>query len=153
MPNNYTVIIRPIDGTKGVIPEKRNYKIVFRNTKKSDNVITYLNNTKIENNTYVDKNDFIVEVKDVQTLEQLTVNCKGKDIEIDALRIINEDIEEILSYLPIDTEVKEIIDNILFNPNTSIKQKRLQIRKISNKKLERKYVELFLKLLEYISQV
>ena len=153
MPNNYTVIIRPVDGTKGVIPERRNYKINFRNTKKSDNVITYLNNTKVENNTYVDKNDFIVEIKDVSTLEQLTINCKGKDIEIDALRIINEDIEEILSYLPIHTEVKEVIDRIIFNPSTSIKQKRIQIRRISNKKLDRKYVELFLKLLEYISQV
>ena len=153
MPNNYTVIIRPVAGTKGVIPEKRNYKIKFRNTKKSENVITYVNNTKVDNNTYLEKNDFIVEIKDVPTLEQLTINCKGKDIEIDALRIINEDIEGILSYLPIDTEMKEVIDNILFNPETTIKQKRLQIRRISSKNLEKKYVELFLKLLEYISQV
>lgn len=153
LPNNYTVIIRPVAGTKGVIPEKRNYKIKFRNTKKSENVITYVNNTKVDNNTYLEKNDFIVEIKDVPTLEQLTINCKGKDIEIDALRIINEDIEGILSYLPIDTEMKEVIDNILFNPETTIKQKRLQIRRISSKNLEKKYVELFLKLLEYISQV
>ena len=153
LPNNYTVIIRPIEGIKGIIPEKRNYKIRFRNTKKSENVITYVNNTKLENNTYIDNNDFIVEVKDVNTLDQLTINCKGKDIEIDAIRIINEDIEGILSYLPIETEVKDIIDRILFNDTTTIKQKRLQIRRISNKKLERKYVELFIKLLDYISQV
>lgn len=153
LPNNYTVIIRPVDGNSGIVPDKRNYKIVFRNTKKSDSVITYVNNTKIENDTYVSKNDFVVEIKDVPTLEQLTINCKGKDIEIDALRIINEDIEGILSYLPIQTEVKDLLDEILFNPDTTIKQKRLQIRKINNKKLERKYVELFLKLLDYISQV
>ena len=153
LPNNYTVIIRPIDGVEGIVPEKRNYKIVFRNTKESDSVITYVNNTKIENNTYVCKNDFVVEVNDVPTLEQLTINCKGRDIEIDALRIINEDIKGILSYLPIQTEVKEIIDGILFDSTTTIKQKRLQIRRISSKKLERKYVELFLKLLDYISQV
>ena len=153
LPNNYTVIIRPVDGKKGIIPERRNYKIVFRNTKKSECVITYVNNSKIENNCYVDKNDFIVEIKDVPTLEQLTINCKGNDIEIDALRIINEDIGEILNYLPIETESKELLDKILFNEETSIKQKRIQLRKINNKKLERKYVELFLKLLEYISQV
>ena len=153
LPNNYTVIIRPVEGKPGIIPNKRNYKIVFRNTKESENVISYLNNTKIENTTYVSKNDFIVEVKGVNTLEQLTINCKGKDIEIDALRIINEDIEGILSYLPIETEIKELLDSILFNDSTTIKQKRLQIRRISSKKLERKYIELFLKLLDYISQV
>lgn len=153
MPNNYTVIIRPIEGNKGVIPEKRNYKINFRNTKKSENVISYVNNTKIENHTYVDNNDFIVEIKDVPTLEQLTLNCKGKDIEIDALRIINDDVEGILNDLPIQTEVKEIIDNIIFDKTTTIKQKRIQIRKINSKMLERKYVELFLKLLDYIDQV
>lgn len=153
LPNNYTVIIRPVEGKPNIIPKFRNYKIVFRNTKKSDNVISYLNNTKIENNSYIDKNDFIVEVNNVNTLEQLTINCKGKDIEIDAIRIINEDIEGILSYLPIETEVKELIDSIIFNKDTTIKQKRLQIRRISSKKLEKKYVELFLKLLDYISQV
>ena len=153
LPNNYTVIIRPVAGKPNVVPQMRNYKIVFRNTKKSESVITYLNNKKIENNSYVNKNDFIVEVKNINTLEQLTINCKGKDIEIDALRIINEDIEGILSYLPIETEVKELVDSILFNTDTTIKQKRLQIRRISSKKLEKKYVELFLKLLDYIQEV
>ena len=153
LPNNYTVIIRPVEGKPDIVPKFRNYKIVFRNTKKSESVITYLNNVKIENTNYVSKNDFIVELKNINTLEQLTINCKGKDIEIDAIRIINEDIEGILSYLPIETEVKELIDSILFNDSTTIKQKRLQIRRISSKKLERKYVELFLKLLDYISQV
>ena len=153
LPNNYTVIIRPIAGVKGIVHEKRNYKINFRNTKKSDNVITYVNNNKIENNCYIDGNDFIVEVKDIPTLEQLTINCRGKDIEIDALRIINDDIKGILNDLPISTEIKEVIDDIIFSKNTTIKQKRLQIRRIDSKKLEKKYVELFLKLLDYISQV
>ena len=101
LPNNYTVIIRPVEGKPDIVPKFRNYKIVFRNTKKSESVITYLNNVKIENTNYVSKNDFIVELKNINTLEQLTINCKGKDIEIDAIRIINEDIEGILSYLPI----------------------------------------------------
>jgi len=124
-----------------------------RNTKKSDNVVTYINNNKIENNCYISGNDFIVEIKDVSTLEQLTINCRGKDIEIDALRIINDDIKGILNDLPINTEIKEKIDSIFFNKNTTIKQKRLQIRRIKSKDLEKKYVELFLKLLDYISQV
>lgn len=153
MPNNYTVIIRPIKGVKGVIPDKRNYKINFRNTKKSDSVVTYVNSMKVDNNSYVSGTDFIVELKDIPTLEQLTINCKGKDIEIDALRIINDDIAGILNYLPIETEIKEVIDDIIFNPDLTIKQKRIRIRKINSKHLEHKYVELFLKLLDYISQV
>ena len=42
MPNNYTVIIRAIEGKSGIVPEKRNYRITFRNTKKANDVIVYL---------------------------------------------------------------------------------------------------------------
>ena len=51
MENNYTVIIRSIDGKSGIVPDKRNYKMVFRNTKKADEVTAYFNNEKIE--TYI----------------------------------------------------------------------------------------------------
>jgi hypothetical protein len=82
----------------------------------------------------------------------LTLNCKGKDIEISADRIINEDIESIISDLQIETSMKEKIDAILFS-NLSIKKKRIEIRKLSKNGLERKFVKLFLKLLEYIEIV
>ena len=152
MPNNYTVIMRAVEGKSGIVPEKRNYKFVFRNTKKANDVIVYFNDTQIESKSYVKENDFIVEVKDVSTIGQLTLNCKGKDIEISADRIINEDIESIISDLQIETRLKELIDDILFG-DLPIKKKRIEIRKLANKGLERKFIKLFLKLLEYIEIV
>lgn len=152
MPNNYTVIVRAMEGKSGIVPEKRNYKFVFRNTKEADDVIVYFNDTKIESKNYVQGTNFIVEVNDVSTIGQLTLNCKGKDIEIDAVRIIGEDIESIISDLQIETSMKEMIDKVLFS-DLSIKKKRIEIRKLKNKGLERKFVKLFLKLLEYIEIV
>ena len=152
MPNNYTVIMRAVEGKSGIVPEKRNYKFVFRNTKKANDVIVYFNDTQIESRSYVKDNDFIVEVKDVSTIGQLTLNCKGKNIEISADRIINEDIQSIIADLQIETRLKELIDDILFG-DLPIKKKRIEIRKLANKGLEKKFIKLFLKLLEYIEIV
>ncbi len=152
LPNNYTVIIRAMEGKSDIIPRFRNYKIRFRNTKQAKEVITYINEEKIPNNSYGDGLDFIVEVNDVTTIGQLTINCKGKDIEIDAIRLINEDIESIISDLTIETEMKEQIDEVIFS-DLPMKKKRIEVRKLRRKGLERKFVRLFLKLLEYIEQV
>jgi len=156
LPNNYTVIIRPIEGKSGIVPDTRNYKIRFRNTKKSNDVQCYVKDKKIECETYVDGPDFMVCCKDVPTTQQLTINCKGKDIEIDAIRVIMDDVESIISDLPILTELKEKIYDIFVNEKLSIRKKRIEIRKLSKSKvgkLEKKYIQLFINLLEYISQV
>lgn len=156
LPNNYTVIIRPIEGKSGIVPDKRNYKIRFRNTKKSNDVQAYVKDQKITCNTYVDGQDFIVDLKDIPTTQQLTVNCKGKDIEIDAVRVIMDDVESIISDLPILTELKEKIYQIFVDEKLSIRKKRIEIRKLTkgkNGSLEKKYVQLFINLLEYIGQV
>ena len=152
MPNNYTVIVRPLTGKSGIVPETRNYKFVFRNTKKANDVIVYFNDTPIDAKGYVEKNNFVVEVNDVSTIGQLTINCKGNDIEIDALRLINDDIESIISDLQIETRMKVLIDEVLFS-DLPIKKKRIAIRKLSRQGLEHKFVKLFLKLLEYVDQV
>ena len=153
MPNNFTVIIRAVEGKSGIVPDKRNYKIRFRNTKKAEAVVARLKSDPIEATSYTDGADFIVEVKDVPTISQLTINCKGKDIEFDAVRVINDDIETIISDLQIETLMKEQIDEILFSEELTIKQKRIAIRKLSKRGLEQKYITIFLKLLEYIGQV
>ncbi len=150
--NNYTLIIRSIDGKSGIVPDKRNYKIVFRNTKEADNVTIYFNSDILNSENYVDGNDFVVEVKDVPTIGQLTISCKGKDIEIDAVRLINDDFKGILMDLKINTYLKEEIAEIMFG-DSPISQKRIAIRKLRKKKLSKEYVDLFLKLLEYISEV
>ena len=152
MPNNYSVVIRAIEGKSGIIPEKRNYKIIFRNTKRTKDVTAYSNNEPLTFKTYVDNSNFVVEIKDVPTVGQLSLSCKGKDIEIDAVRLINEDIERIISDLQISTEMKEKIDNILFS-SEDIKKKRIAIRKLSRVGLDKKFVRMFLKLLEYIGEI
>lgn len=152
LPSNYSVVIRSVEGKSGIVPEKRNYKIVFRNTKRTEDVSVYMNRNSLSFKTYVDGPNFVVEVKDVDTIGQLTINCKGKDIEIDAVRLINEDIERIISDLQIPTELKTKIDNILFS-ELPINKKRIAIRKLSKVGLEKKNIRMFLKLLEYIGQI
>ena len=152
LPNNYSVIIRAKEGKSGIIPDKRNYKIVFRNTKRTDDVKVYSNRDEVSFKTYVDGPDFIVEVPDVSTIGQFTVSCKGKDIEIDAVHLINKEIEEIISDLQISTEMKEKIDSILFG-SLEIKKKRIEIRKLAKLGLDKKFIKMFLKLLEYIDQI
>jgi hypothetical protein len=99
-----------------------------------------------------DDTDFIVEVPDVPTTKQLTINCKGKDIEIDAVRLINEDIDSIISDLQIKTLLKEQIGRIMFS-NLSIERKRLEIRKMQKRGLDKVFVNMFMKLLEYVAQI
>lgn len=152
LPNNYTMIIRAIEGKSGIIPATRNYKIRFRNTKKANDVVVYFNSQLLSYKAYIDGPDFVVEVRDVPTIGQLTVNCKGKDIEIDAVRLIGDDIESIISDLELETTMKEKIDHILFS-ELSIKKKRIEIRKLGRHGLEKRYIKLFLNLLEYIGQV
>ena len=129
LPNNYTVIIRAVEGKSGIVPEYRNYKIRFRNTKPTNQVEVYFKDQKVVHKKY-----------------------QGSYIEIEAVHVINEDIESIISDLPIATEMKEKIDSIVFG-NDTIKKKRIAIRKLNKKGLEQKFIKLFLKLLEYIEQV
>ena len=129
--------------------------VVFKNTNIPSNVSSYIANTQVINKCYKDEDDFVVEVENVPTNTQFTLICSGKDIEKDAMHIINEDIVSIISDLPIKTIVKEKIDSIMFSKKYSIKKKRIEIRKLANGKnwIERKYIQLFLKLLEYIEEV
>ena len=150
--NNYTVIIRSIEGKSGIVPDKRNYKMVFRNTKRANDVTAYFNNEKILATTSVDGNDFVVEIKDCPTIGQLTINCKGRDIEIDAIRLINDDVNSILMDLKIGTYMKETIAGIMFG-DLPLKKKRIEIRKLKKSGLSKEYIELFLRLLDYISEV
>lgn len=150
--NNYTLIIRPLEGKVGIIPETRNYRIRFRNTREAEDVLCYIENDKIECTCEVDDTDFVVTVNDVPTNKQLTINCKGKDIEIDATRLVNEDIEAIISDLQIKTALKEQIGNIIFS-NMTIDKKRIEIRKLSRKGLDRIFINMFIKLLEYVAQI
>ena len=147
MQNNYTVIIRSVEGKSGIAPIRRNYKFRFRNTKMAESVTAYYNDQEIKiESMYIEENDFVVEVNNVNTIGQLTLNCRGKDIEIDAVRLINEDIDSILMDLQIGTYLKEKLAGIIFSDMT-IKKKRIAIRKLRKDGLSREHMKLFLKLM------
>ena len=152
LPNNHTVIIRSIDGKTGVVPERRNYRICFRNTIESDDVIIYFNDEKIDCRKYTKYSKFVIEIDDVPTVGQLTINCKGKNVEISAETFLKRDFESIIFDLPITTVLKEKVDAIMFSEKT-VSKKRIAIRHLANHGLERLYIKLFLKLLEYMGQI
>ena len=151
--NNYTVIIRPTEGKSGIIPEKRDYVIRFRNTRKADEVITYIDKDIVDSVSYVMDNDFIVEVSNVKTTSQLSINCKGNNIEIDAVRLINEDIDSIINDLQIKTNLKIMLADIIFDDKLDIKKKRIMIKKLKSRGLESKFIKMFMRLMEYVSEI
>ena len=149
--SNYTLIIRKIDGDSSVIPSTRNYKIVFRNTKQSENVIVYENDRKLDDiQTEVTDTDFIVYINNISTSSQLTINCYGEDIEIDSVKLIKDDIDSILSDLKIYTVLKDEISKIVFNDELTLGKKRIAIRKLRRKGLDSRSIKVFLRLLDYM---
>ena len=149
--SNYTLIVRPIEGDSSILSPTRDYKIVFRNTKKSDNVVVY-ENDKVLNDieTEVTETNFIVYIKNVSTNSQLVINCYGEDIEIDSVKLIKDDIESILIDLKIYTNIKDDIAAIVFNEELSLGKKRIAIRKLKKKGLDPRSIKIFLRLLEYM---
>lgn len=149
--SNYTLIIRPIEGDLNALLPTRDYKIVFRNTKKSDHVEVHENDKILENiETEVTETDFIVYIKDISTKSQLVINCYGEDIEIDSVKLIKDDIDSILSDLKIYTNIKDDIAAIVFNEEMSLGKKRIAIKKLKRKGLDPRSVKIFLRLLEYM---
>ena len=151
--NNYTLIINALEGKKDLLFAKRDYKILFRNTKQAEDVKVYLNEEEITFNSYLFDNDFVIEIKDVDTTKQLMINCKGSDIEIDASVLINDDIDSILSDLQVPTNLKDSIASILFNQELSYNKKRIEIKKLKRKGLDQRSIKVFLRLIEYMNEV
>lgn len=150
--NNYKLTIQPIEGKTGIIPATRNYKIRFRNTKNAEHITVTAGPINKAYTSRTSGPDLIIDVKDVNTNETLNVICSGENIEIDAVRIINEEIDEIISDLQIETELKEKIASIIFS-DLEIRKKRIEIRKLKRSGLKSVFVKMFIKLLEYISEI
>ncbi len=150
-PNNYIITVKPYDGRIGVINRYRNYLFRFRNVKKTDSVTVYMGAGLKEFNSFVDENDFIIQIDNVDTASQLIVECKGNNLEIEALKLINDDIDDILMDASIETEIKEKIHDIIFG-DLPMSKKRIEIKKLKKLKVEDIYIKLFIKLLEYVSE-
>lgn len=149
---SYELSIKP--GTNSeILPNLRNYKLRFKNTK-AVNLISILNGNKsIPGNYYIEQNDLIIDVQNVSTGSALVIKCESDEsLENSTIRLINDDIRGIIEDLEIETTLKEKIGAILFGDMT-IKKKRIAIRKLKSAKLEPKFIKMFLNLLEYIGTV
>ena len=102
--------------------------------------------------SYSDDNDYIVEIENVDVKRPLIINCIGNNIEIDAVRIVNDDIFEIISDLKIETLLKEKIAAVIFS-DLPINKKRIAVRKLKKAGLDDIFIKMFIKLLEYISEI
>ena len=138
-------------GANGLIPGIRNYKIKFRNTNAANIQITDETNN-IPYKAYTEKNDLIIIVPSVSTTKKLLINITGKNLENSTIKLINDDIKSILDNLQVETTLKEKIDEVLFS-DLPIKKKRIAIRKLKKYKLETKFINMFLGLLDYIKTV
>ncbi|MBR1416200.1 MAG: DUF5110 domain-containing protein [Bacilli bacterium] len=150
--NDYNLIIRPFEGKSKIIPDKRNYRIRFRNTREPRDVQVLQENTDIRFEKNVEENDFVIDIKDVDTTKQITIICRGQNIEIDAKRIVNDDIDSIISDLQIPTSIKNEIADIMFG-KIDIARKRIYLKKLKNKGLDSVFIKMFLKLLDYIKEI
>ncbi len=150
--NNYTVTIRPTEGKTSVVPEKRTYKVRFRNTKLPQYVKVKVADQDVNVPHYIDSKDFIVEVPFVSSSQTIMINCHGNDIDIDAFRLINEDIDSIINDLLIETSLKEKIASILFS-SMDVQKKRIEIRKLKREGLSPLFAKLFIRLLEYVGDI
>ncbi len=134
------------------IVDQRNYKIRFKNTVNITDVNVLYNKRPYDVQVSYDKDDFVIDVNDVISGGSLYINIKGKNIELENIQLVNDDIRSILNDLEIETRLKEKVDSILFS-DASIGKKRIEIKKLKKEKLEPKFINMFIQLLEYISNV
>lgn len=148
--DNYSVVINT--SNKNNIVKKRNYKVRFKNTINITDVFALYNKVPTDVKVYYDRDDFVVELTDIGSDGEVLINVKGNNIELEAISLINDDIREILNDLEIETSLKDKIDAILFSDEV-IRKKRIEIKKLKKYKLDPKFINMFIKLLEYISNV
>ena len=150
--DNYELIIKPTVQNPNFQCDKRNYKIVLKNINDKGKAEVMVDLKKYDFNVHAEANDLIIEVKNVSTSSILNIKYTGTNLEVSNFRVLNDDIVGIISDLLIETELKNKIDEILFS-NLSNRMKRIEIRKLKNQGLKPRFINLFLKLLEYIAPV
>ncbi len=147
--NGYKFTIVRKDGNYNI--PNRNYLLRFRNMKSPEKVIVNYQNEQKEHKYEIEKNDLIVKLNDIDVYQPIEVNIIGKNIEIETISVINEEIEGILDDLEINTLLKEKIDAIIFS-ELPINKKRIGLRKLKKSGLEPKYINMFISLLEFIQK-
>ncbi len=151
--NHHLITIKSVEGKTGIVPDKRTYRIKMKNTRTPDDVKVFFNKQPYKYSVYQKSISCIVEVKDVPSVGTLQIEISGNHIDIEAENLVRYDVLSIIQDLQIKTELKEQIYQVLFDEKWDNKRKRIEIRKLESKGLEKKFVNLFLKLLEYLEQV
>lgn len=147
--NGYKFTITKKDGNLNV--PNRTYLLRFKNMKNPDKIIVKYQGQTKECQAIVEKNDLLLELKDINVYEPLEVLLLGNNLEIENISVINKEIEGILDDLEIETMIKESVDEIIFS-DLSINKKRIGLRKLRRQGLEPKYINMFISLLEFINQ-
>ena len=131
--------------------KNRNYVLRFRNMNNPEKIVVLCNDQEINHSYETSKKDLVVKIDDVSVYSKLEVRIIGNDLEIEFENVINEEIEGILYDLEINTILKNKIDSIIFS-DLSIKKKRIALRKLRKDKLEPKYINMFIGLLDFIEK-
>ncbi len=148
----YEVKLSPISGQKGIVPLQRNYTFKFRNTRVPDKVSVSVDGNIVPFAVQKDENDYIIKINKVSSLSKIQIKCVGESLEIEALRVINEDLDSIISDLMIETDLKVKLANIIFSDHP-IKKKRIEIKRLKRDGLPTVFIKMFLRLLEYIADI
>ncbi len=127
----------------------RNYVLRFRNMKLPDKVIVKNGPSEIACTYELEKKDLIVRVDHINVDSKIEVQIFGQSLEIETISVINEEIKGILDDLEINTVLKEEIDAIIFS-DLPVNKKRIGLRKLKKQKLEPKFINMFIGLLEFI---
>ena len=98
-----------------------------------------------------DNNDLVVNVNNIFDGAKVRVHIIGDNLEIETYSKIYEEIADILEDLEIETVLKMKIDKAIFN-DLPIKKKRILLRKLKRDKLEPKYINMFIGLLEFMEE-
>ena len=145
--NGYKFTISRKEGNLNL--PNRNYLIRFRNMKSPDKVLIKLSNTIQEHKFEIEKNDLLIKLDNINIYESIEIEIIGKNLEIETISVINEEIGGILDDLEINTIVKEQIDSIIFS-ELPMNKKRIGLRKLRKKGLEPKFINMFIDLLKFI---
>ena len=127
----------------------RNYVLRFRNMKLPEKVVVRNGPSEIACTYELEKNDLIVRVDNINVYSKVEVEIFGNSLEIETISVINEEIKGILDDLEINTVLKEEIDAIIFS-DLPVNKKRISLRKLKKRKLEPKFINMFIGLLEFI---
>lgn len=143
----YTFSIKRKEGNLNL--PNRNYLLRFRNMKNPDKVLIKKGSEVLEHDFGIEKNDLLIRIEDINIYEPIEISIIGKNMEIETISVINEEIEGILDDLEINTILKEQIDAIIFS-DLPINKKRISLRKLKRQGLEPKFINMFIGLLEFI---